>query len=129
MEIFDKARELGLAVVNSEVYQNLKKAEAEQETDKEAMELLKSYSDLRTELGKEIQAGEPTAERMMEIRTLLNDEYKKVTDNPTVAAYILAKNELEAVLNQMNTILSYYINGEQEGGCSGDCSGCSGCHE
>ncbi len=128
MEIFDKARELGLAVVNSEVYQNLKKAEAQQETDPEAIQLLKGYSDLRLELGKEIQAGTPTAERMEEIRTILNDEYKKVTENPVVAQFILAKNELEAVLNQMNTILSYYINGEQEGGCGGDCSGCSGCH-
>ena len=128
MEIFDKARDLGLAVIESNVYKKMKDAEAAQETDADAMALLKEYSDLRMELGKEVQAGEPTAERMAEIRELVNAKYEEVTANPIISAYIAAKNEFDLVMQQMNTILSYYINGEENTNCGGDCASCGGCH-
>lgn len=128
MEIFDKARDLGLAVIESDVYKKMKDAEAAQETDADAMALLKEYSDLRVELGKEVQAGEPTSERMTEIRDLINTKYNEVSSHPTISAYIAAKNEFDLILQQMNTILSYYINGEDNSNCGGDCASCGGCH-
>lgn len=128
MEIFDKARELGMAVIDSPQYRRMKDAEAAQETDAEAMALLKAYSDLRVELGKEVQAGEPTPERLEEIRTQVSDQYNEVAKNPVIAEYMAAKNEFDLILQQMNTILSYYINGEDTASCGGDCQTCGGCH-
>ena len=128
MEIFDKARELGMAVVESEAYKRLKDAEAAQETDGEAMKLLKEYSDLRTKLGKEVQSGEPTPERIEEIRALVNEKYDTVAAHPVIKEYMEAKNEFDLIMQQMNTILSYFINGEDASSCGGDCSSCGGCH-
>ena len=128
MEIFDKARELGMAVIQSDAYKRLKDAEAAQETDSGAMALLKEYSDLRMELGKEVQAGEPTPERMEEIRRLVNEKYDAVSAHPVIAEYMAAKNEFDLILREMNTILSYFINGEDQASCGGDCSACGGCH-
>ena len=54
-EIFEKARELGEAIIESKEYQELKKAEMEQENDEEAMKLLADYSTLRSKLAEEIQ--------------------------------------------------------------------------
>ena len=41
--IFEKARELGVAIIESEEYKELKKAELEQENDEEALEKSNYY--------------------------------------------------------------------------------------
>lgn len=128
MEIFDKARELGEAIVNSNEYKALKLAEAKQEQDEEAMALLQEYSKVRHELGEEISKGDVSEERMNEIRDAVEAAYEKVTSNELIADYINAQSTFQAIIDQMNSILSYHITGQMPGGCSGSCSSCGGCH-
>ena len=53
-----------------------------------------------------------------------------------MAAYNEAKAELESVMNYVNAIINTAVNGgdpltveePQQGGCSGSCASCSGCH-
>jgi cell fate (sporulation/competence/biofilm development) regulator YlbF (YheA/YmcA/DUF963 family) len=128
-EIFEKARELGEAIIESKEYQELKKAEAEQENDAEAMKLLQDYSILRSKLAEEIQKGDPGEERMNAIRTELEEAYEKVTENDHITAYINAQRMFQAIIDQMNNIISFHITGKMPGGCSGNCSSCGGdCH-
>ncbi len=127
-EIFEKARELGEAIIESEEYKELKKAELEQENDEEAMALLKEYSELRTALAQEIQKGDVTEEEMASIRERLEEAYEKVTTNDHITAYINAQRTFQAIIDQMNNILSFHITGKMPGGCSGNCSSCGGCH-
>ncbi|MGN1097774.1 MAG: YlbF family regulator [Clostridia bacterium] len=128
MEIFDKARELGEAIVNSDEYKALKLAEAKQEQDEEAMKLLQEYSAIRKTLGEEINKGDVSEERMEEIRNAVEEAYEKVTSNDIIADYINAQRAFQAIIDQMNTILSYHITGQLPGGCSGSCGSCGGCH-
>lgn len=128
MEIFDKARELGEAIVNSNEYKALKLAEARQEQDEEAMALLKEYSDVRRALGEEINKGDVSEERLSEIREAVEEAYEKVTANDLIVDYINAQSSFQAIIDQMNTILSYHITGQIPGGCGGSCSTCGGCH-
>ncbi len=128
MEIFDKARELGEAIVNSNEYKTMKLAEAKQEQDEEAMKLLQEYSELRKSLGEEINKGDVGKERMEEIRAALEEAYEKVTNNDVIVEYINAQRAFQAIIDQMNAILSYHITGQLPGGCSGSCSTCGGCH-
>ena len=125
-EIFEKARELGEAIIESKEYQELKKAEAEQENDAEAMKLLQDYSILRSKLAEEIQKGDPGEERMNAIRTELEEAYEKMTTNDSITAYINAQRTFQAIIEQMNNILSFHITGKMPGGCSGNCSSCVG---
>lgn len=128
-EIFEKARELGEAIIDSAEYKELKKAELEQENDEEAMALLKEYSELRTSLAQEIQKGDVTEEEMASIRERLEEAYEKVTTNDHITAYINAQRTFQAIIDQMNNILSFHITGKMPGGCSGNCSSCGGdCH-
>ncbi|MBR1969848.1 MAG: YlbF family regulator [Clostridia bacterium] len=128
-EIFEKARELGEAIIESKEYQELKKAEAEQENDAEAMKLLQDYSILRSKLAEEIQKGDPGEERMNAIRTELEEAYEKVTENDHITAYINAQRMFQAIIDQMNNIISFHITGKMPGGCSGSCESCGGnCH-
>lgn len=127
-EIFEKARELGEAIIESEEYKALKKAELEQEQDEEAMALLKEYSELRTSLAMEIQKGDVSEDEMASIREKLEDAYEKVTTNDHITAYINAQRDFQTVLDQMNQIITFHITGENPGACSGNCSSCGGCH-
>ena len=51
-----------------------------------------------------------------------------------MVAYTEAKNELDKLLNFINQIIGGSVNGEnpdeieEKSACSGNCSGCSGCH-
>ena len=128
-EIFEKARELGEAIIESEEYKALKKAEEEQENDPVALELLKNYSELRTQLAAEIQKGDVSEERMAKIREELEEAYEKMTTNDHITAYINAQRLFQAIIDQMNSIISFHITGKMPGGCSGSCSSCGGgCH-
>lgn len=127
-EIFEKARELGEAIIESKEYKELKKAEMEQENDPEAMKLLADYSALRSKLAEEIQKGEVAEDRMAEIRQALEDAYEKVTENDHIVAYINSQRIFQSIIDQMNNIISFHITGKMPGGCSGSCDSCGGCH-
>lgn len=126
-EILTKARELGQAIVDSEEYKALKAAEEAQEKDEEAIALLVEYNNVRKALAEEINGGEVSDERMAEIRTKLEECYEKVMSHSTISEYYEAQKKFEAIVGQMNSILTYFMTGEISGGCSGNCSGCSSC--
>lgn len=128
-EIFEKARELGEAIIESKEYKELKEAELRQEQDEEALTLLKEYSEVRSRLASEIQKGDVDDSRIAEIREELEEAYEKMTTNDSITAYINAQRTFQAIIEQMNNILSFHITGKMPGGCSGNCSSCGGdCH-
>ena len=126
-EILTKARELGETIANSEEFKALKAAEEMQENSAEAMEILKKYNDERRALAEEVSSGEVSDERIAEIRKQLEESYERVMSQSEIAAYYEAQKKFEAIVNQMNSILTYYMTGEINAGCSGNCSGCSSC--
>ena len=69
----------------------------------------------------------------------LNDEfravYQKIMENEHMLRYNDAKNEFDALLQQMTGILSLCADGEDPAtceydaaSCGGNCSSCAGCH-
>ena len=127
-EIFEKARELGEAIIESKEFKELKEAEQYQENDPVALELLKKYSDGRTKLASEILKGDVGEERMNAIREELEQAYEEMTTNDNITAYINAQRTFQAIIDQMNNIISFHITGKMPGGCSRSCSTCGGCH-
>ena len=128
-EIFEKARELGQAIIESKEYKELKACEQAQENDEVALTLLKEYSEVRSNLASEIQKGDVSEERIAEIREELEEAYSKMTTNDTITAYINAQRTFQSIIDQMNSIISFHITGKMPGGCSGNCSSCGGdCH-
>ena len=93
------------------------------------LNLLKEYSEVRSNLAAEIQKGDVSEERIAEIREELEEAYSKMTTNDTITAYINAQRTFQAIIDQMNSIISFHITGKMPGGCSGNCSSCGGdCH-
>lgn len=125
MTLLEKAHELGEMIQESPEMQALKAAEAAQEEDTEAQELLKAFNLKRMNLVRDMQAEKITREEA----TKLNSEAfsEMVEGSATIKAYVEAKKDFDAVVQQINGIINFYITG-QDPNCTHDCSTCGGCH-
>lgn len=125
MTLLEKAHELGEMIQESPEMQALKAAEAAQEADTEAQELLKAFNLKRMNLVRDMQAEKITREEA----TKLNSEAfsEMVEGSATIKAYVEAKKDFDAVVQQINGIINFYITG-QDPNCTHDCSTCGGCH-
>lgn len=125
MTLLEKAHELGEMIQESPEMQALKAAEAAQEADSEAQELLKAFNLKRMNLVRDMQAEKITRE---EATKLNSDAFSEMVESSaTIKAYVEAKKDFDAVVQQINGIINYYITG-QDPNCTHDCSTCGGCH-
>lgn len=128
MTIAEKAKELGMMIAESEEFINLEKAEIAQNADEEAQKLIAAFTAKRDELTRKITSPDVTEETMKEVQEQMDEEYKILTSNSNIAAYLEATGKFQNMMNEVNSILSFYINGPQESNCTGSCSTCGGCH-
>ncbi|HIV85515.1 MAG TPA: YlbF family regulator [Candidatus Monoglobus merdigallinarum] len=126
-EIFDKARELGELIKNSEAKKRAEETSERLAADKEASALIDRYNSIREQKYEELTKGQPTPEDAKNANEYIQAEFEKIAGNPVIKDYLEAAREYEMLLSQMDSILKHFIVGEQEQGCSGSCEGCSGC--
>lgn len=124
-EVLEKTRELGALIQASEQMKNVKNAEIMQENNDEAQELLKQYNTKRINLARDMQAGKISREDAIKQNNEAFEEI--VAKSEIIKKHIEAKKEFDAMINQVNQILNFYITG-QDPNCTHDCSTCSGCH-
>lgn len=125
IDIFNKVRELGEMIQNSEEMKSMKDAEAIQEQDETAREELKAFNLNRMNLARDMQSGKLSREEAVEKNNKAFDELCEKA--PAVKNYIDAKKQFDAMVEQINQILNYYITG-MDPSCTHDCSTCGGCH-
>ena len=57
-----------------------------------------------------------------------NEAFEEMLEkSESIKKYIDAKKEFDAMVNQVNQMLNFYITG-QDPNCTHDCSTCGGCH-
>ena len=117
-EIIEKTRELGELIQNSEEMKNAKNAEILQENDDEAQALLKEFNLQRMNLARDMQNNKISREEAIQKN---NEAFESIKNNAD------AKKEFDAMVNQVNQMLNFYITG-QDPNCTHDCSTCGGCH-
>ena len=124
-EVLLKARELGEAIQSSEEMKKVKDLELAQENDEEAKALLQEFNLNRMNLARDMQNGKLKREEAIRKN---NEAFEAMLKKSQVIAdYIAAKNEFDALVNQVNQIINFYITG-QDPNCTHDCSTCGGCH-
>lgn len=125
MTIFEKTRELGEMIQNSEEMKAYKEAEANQNADEATQEHMKEFNMNRLNLARDMQNGKISREDAIEKN---NKAFEELCEKaPLVREYVDAKQKFDAVVNQINSIINFYITG-QIGDCTHDCSTCGGCH-
>lgn len=125
MDIFEKTRELGEMIQSSDLMKKTKELEAKQASDEEASALLKKFNLNRMNLARDMQNGKISREEAIQKNNRAFDEICE--KSPIIREYVEAKQEFDAMVQQVNQILNYYITG-MDPNCTHDCSTCGGCH-
>jgi len=136
MDIITMARELGKAIQQSQLYKDLETANEVTEKSVDLQKKLDEFSELRTQLNKEIMKteGDKDTDLIGELDNNLRKLYDDITNSPEMIAYNAAKKALESELSFINQIITGSANGEnpdlieRQVSCSGSCSTCGGCH-
>ncbi len=130
--IIEKAQELGALIADSPERERLTAAGDAMNNNEEATNLLRTYNENRKTATENLRGKEPTKEELEEYRNYVQAEFEKIAENKLIAEYIEASKEFDLMVQQVNAVLSYFITGQEqesaEGGCSGNCAGCSSCH-
>ena len=129
--VFEKTRELGQALLESEAYARMKKAEEKAMTNMQAAEMMASYLEKRTQIQEmmEVENPDPAAmKRLSEEMDSIQEQLHMVDDIVELTA---ARGEFNGLIGQINQVLQFIVTGrmtDEEGGCTGSCNSCSGCH-
>ena len=128
MDILDAAKEIGIALEQSEEFKQLDEATKIQNNDDEAQRLIGEYNLVRLQLMQKMQGKDMTDEQLNQIRMQLADEFDKLMQYEIIKNYIDAKETFDNLYNKVKNVIDFYASGEKSGGCSGSCSTCGGCH-
>ena len=135
MDMIKLTRELGAAIQQDTRYVNLQVARQNNEDDEGLQELIKEFNLQRMSLNNEVSKDERDEEKIKAVNAAVRSVYDEIMNNPNMAAYEAAKQEMDALTAKITGIISLCVNGEDpetcepSGGCGsgGGCSGCSGC--
>lgn len=136
MNIIDLARNFGKEIQKTDEYLELMRAKKENDNDKELNDLIGKFNLLKFDIQRLLSDKEDQQEKINEKNLELNEIYEKIMKNENMIAFNKASDNMNSVMNKVNSILMGAVNGEDpltfsefnNLGCSGGCSGCSGCH-
>jgi cell fate (sporulation/competence/biofilm development) regulator YlbF (YheA/YmcA/DUF963 family) len=127
-DVIEKARELGMLIAESDEMKALKGAEELQLADKDAQELMMEYATTRERLTQKASRPDITKEEFESISKEMEEAFARIMTNDNIRRYIEANRSFKALIDQVNSIIAYFVKGEeQQGSCSGNCSSCGGC--
>ena len=136
MNVIETARALGKALQEDERYIKYDAATKASDTDTQLQNKIGEFNMLRMQLSQEMAKPEKEAEKMTSLDNDIKALYDEIMAMPTMKAFNEAKEELDALLQSVNYIISMAANGEDPmtcpeeppHNCSGSCSTCGGCH-
>ena len=130
-EVFKKTRELGEALLNCETFLKMKEAEDRALSNREAAELMGSFLEKRGMLHEMMQGDNPDPGALKRLSDEIDADQERLQMMDDIVAMTEARNEFNGLINQINQVLQFIVTGrmdEPEGGCTGSCDSCAGCH-
>ena len=128
-----KAQELAEAILGSEVYQKMKQQEAAARRDPEAAKALADMIEKRNRVETILSAADMDPNELAEASREMEEAEQRMNDNEMIRTLKEYRKDFQTMMDNVNRILRLVITGETEDengrstGCSGNCSGCSGC--
>ena len=132
-EILELAQKLGEKIAESEEIKTFREMEKIYFEDETAQEVMKTYEAERAQMTIKAKETGMTPETLQMFQSQMKESMDKLMANATVREYLEAKSNFNEIVQKVNSIISFCIQGEDqemaaEGGCSGNCSSCGGCH-
>ncbi len=134
MDVIEQVRLLGKAIQEDARFIRYAKARLENDNNVELQNAIGQFNITRMELDKELNSEEKNDDKVKELNEKLRSVYGEIMSSDAMVEYNTAKVELDTLVNQINTVISKALDGEDpetcetEAGCTGSCSTCGGCH-
>lgn len=128
--VFQKTRELGQALLESEAYRKMKQAEEKAMGNEEAARTMSLYLEKRSQLQELMQSDDPDPGALKRISDEMDEAQERLQMIDDIVALTDARDEFNALIGQINQVLQFIVTGnmEESSGCSGSCATCHGCH-
>jgi cell fate (sporulation/competence/biofilm development) regulator YlbF (YheA/YmcA/DUF963 family) len=128
-EIIALAEKVGEAIKESELMKAYEEAEKKYSTDEALQTKIREYSIQQQVLAEET-AKTPVNEFLIEsIQKRLYALYETITADETFVEFSQKQDAVRGLLTEVNNKIMQVVTGEDpNGGCTHDCSTCSGCH-
>lgn len=121
--VLEKAAELAAAIEECDELKQVKEMQQVIQQDKEAEEILNSFFQMQQQM---YQLQEKGVEPDDELNAQYNAIQDKMEQNLTVAKYYQTQAALGQMLQQINSLITKAITGEE--GCTDEmCANCTGC--
>lgn len=127
--VFQKTRELGQALIDSEVYQNMKAAEEKAMKNQEAAQLMSDMLERRSAIQEHMQQTNPDPAVLKRLSDEMDSIQEKLQMMDDIVALTQTRGEFNAMMSQVNQVLQFIVTGRMDDGeCGGNCASCGGCH-
>ena len=129
MEIYNKARELAEMLLETEEGKAMADAKYIFDGNQEAKKMLFDYSQYRDSVQVRMESGALSQDEFQKETEKMNEMIKNLREDPIIGEMIRTENEFNKLVNQvMNVFKATIMGNNEDGGCSGSCGSCSGCH-
>ena len=127
--IFQKTRELGEALLESEIYTKMKAAEEKAMKNEEAARLMSEMLERRSSIQEMMQQTNPDPAALKRLSDEMDDIQEQLQMMDDIVELTQARSEFNSLIGQVNQVLQFIVTGkidEPEGGCTGSCATCGG---
>ena len=127
--VFEKTRELGEALLESEAYKRMKAAEEKAMHNAQGAEMMALYLEKRGQIQEMMEQENPDPGAMKRLSDEMDDIQERLQMIDDIAELTAARSEFNGLIGQINQVLQFIVTGRmEEAGCSGSCDTCKGCH-
>ena len=132
-QVMMKTQELAEAILDSEIYQKMKKQEKAVTEDPDAAKALGDMIEKRNRVETILASANMDPNELAKASAEMEEAEKRMNENETIRTLKESRKDFQTMMDNINRILRLVITGETEdendqgNGCSGHCSGCSGC--
>lgn len=134
MDVIQMTRELGKAIQKDERFIRYAKARVANDTDENLQKAIGDFNIKRMELERAVGEEKKDEVAVKMLNEELRDLYGKIMSSEAMVEYNTSKALVDQMMNEVNTIISKCLDGEDpetcdvDSGCTGSCSTCGGCH-
>lgn len=132
--VMTKAQELAEEILNSGIYQKMKKLEGVVRHDPEAAEALGDMIEKRSRVETILSSADMDPNELAKASAEMEEAEKRMNSNEKIIELKEARKDFQTMMDNVNQILRLVITGQVDEGrsgaaaCSGNCSSCNGCN-
>lgn len=124
MEILELATLLGKTIKEDERVQKMQEATKAYESNEALQAQIAEYNAQSAALTEEHRKEQKDQEMIDAIQARIESLYHTIVENPILIAYNSATEAVNALMNEVNSEITFQITGERP--CAHDCSSCGG---